>query len=775
MKRSVWANKGWKFHLGEVANGSFKGLDDSGWQEVCLPHDWSVSQPFSRDCSSGTGYLPGGVGWYRLRFKLPKGAQGKRVLATFEGIYKNSRVWINSNYLGKRPYGYSTFSHDITQFLTEGDNVLAVRAEHIDLADSRWFTGAGMTRGVFFTYTDALHFVENGVFAYTVSAEEGRAKLGVDFELSRPARVEFTLLDAQGHMAASGSGEGQNGSVVLEVESPRLWSPDKPALYTLVARALENGEARDEVRITTGLRSLRFDAEQGFFLNGVNMKLKGICVHHDAGTLGAAVPQNVWERRLLKLKEAGVNALRTSHNPPDPGLLDLCDRLGLLVIDEAFDEWEGFKNKWWQGHNVYPPKHFGYADDFPVWHRADLIAMVRRDRNHPCVFQWSIGNEIDYPNDPYVHPLFDSMTGNNDANKPIAERVYDSNKPNADRLAVLARELVAIVREQDSTRSVSSGLAFPELSVRTGFFQALDVAGYNYKEHLYEAHHAEFPDTPILGSENSTRAEAWLPVRDLPYISGQFLWTGIDFLGEARGWPVRVSTAGLMDLAGFEKPLFAQRKALWAAEKTARLAVSEDGQVWHERFCWEGEPGEIKQVACYTNAPSAELFLNGESLGIRESGDLRAARWEVPFKAGELRAVARFADGGTLDNSLHTVEGPLRLELRAVESSLPADGYAVAQVEVCLRDSKGQTACGHDEEIAFGVESGSLLGIENGAPDDLTPYTSPRRRTREGRAIVYLRAGEQAGVMALTAQRGGETARLEIPLHRNEDWEDDDA
>lgn len=765
MNRTQWANTGWKFHLGDIDAGSYKGLDDSGWQDVCLPHDWSVTLPFSRDCSSGTGYLPGGVGWYRLRFTLPEEAQGRRMRVTFEGVYQNARVWINSNYLGKRPYGYSTFSYDISEFLMPGENVLAVRAEHIHLADSRWFTGAGMTRGVFFTHTDTLHFTENGVFVYTKDADEEQAFLTIRWTLSEKGRVSFALLDERGREAAAAEGEGREGTAELRLERPELWSPDCPALYTLRARASgADGKLRDEVTVETGIRTILFDADRGFFLNGRPTKLKGVCVHHDAGALGAAVPQNVWERRLKKLKEAGVNALRTSHNPPDPGLLQLCDRLGLMVIDEAFDEWEGFKNKWWQGHNVYPPRHFGYADDFPQWHREDLLAMVRRDRNHPCVIQWSIGNEIDYPNDPYVHPLFPSMVGNNDANKPAQEFVYDANRPDAGRLTTLARELVGIVKSEDDSRPVSSGLAFPELSTRTGFAQTLDVAGYNYKEHLYEEHHRLYPALPLMGSENGTEAAKWLAIKDLPYISGQFLWTGVDFLGEAKGWPIRVSHPGLLNTAGFEKPLLAQRKALWSDEKTLRLAVGADGQVWHERFAWEGRAGEEKQASCYTNAPRAELFIGGRSLGEKAVGKDCAAHWTLPYEEGLLSAVARWENGSSLQDSLKSPHEARQLALRAVEESAPADGYSTVQVELELQDSEGTPVRSSDREISFTVENGTLMGIENGAIDDLTPYSSHSRSTHEGRLIVYLRCGKTPGRMLLKARSEKLEGDICIPL-----------
>ncbi len=586
MRRQERINADWRFHLGEVENGGYQGLDDGAWARVTLPHDWAVAQPFDQRFASGTGYLPGGVGWYRKHFTVGGDLAGKRVTVTFGGVYKHSRCWINSNYLGMRPCGYSTFRYDITEFLKPGDNVLCVRAENIDLPDSRWFTGSGITRDVTLTVTDQRCFDDDGLFVHTDECGERRAVVTVDWRARAEGEACFALLDASGATVAEASGRGEKGSVQLPVARPQLWSPESPYLYTLRASLTADGAERDRVELRAGIREARFDAERGFFLNCAPMKLMGVCLHHDAGALGAAVPKPVWARRLRKLKAVGCNAIRFSHNPPDPALLDLCDELGFLSIDEAFDEWEGCKNKWWQGHNVYPPKHFGYADDFPAWHEADLTAMLLRDRNHPSVILWSIGNEIDYPNDPYVHPSFETMTGNNDAEKPAQERQYDPNKPNAERLTVVARELAAIVRRVDPTRPVNSALSFPELSVPTGYAAELDVVGFNYKEPLYADTHRAHPEYVLLGTENGHGAEEWLAVKNNAFVCGQFLWTGADFLGEAQGWPVRASQAGLLDLAGFEKPLYYRRQAMWTDAPTAKLAASAGGEVWQETFDW---------------------------------------------------------------------------------------------------------------------------------------------------------------------------------------------
>ena len=737
-------NLDWRFHLGDVVDAGFMGYDDAAWRRVTLPHDWAVEHPFDKCWASGTGYLPGGTAWYRKHFDLPEDVADKRVRVTFLGVYKHAKVWINSNYLGAHAYGYTSFAFDISEFVKPGENVLAVRVEHDEVADSRWYTGSGIDRDVLIEISDRRCFEQWGVFAHTVRADASGAELRVEYRTLGCDSARFALKDACGAEVATAEGPAC-GEVTLTVAAPKLWSPDSPNLYALRCEALAAGEVTDITEIPVGIRVFKFDADTGFTLNGAPLKLKGVCVHHDAGCLGAAVPKTVWERRLRKLKAAGCNALRTAHNPPDTNLLELCDELGLLVMDEAFDEWEGIKNKWWQGHNVYPPKHYGYGEDFAEWHEKDLTSMVLRDRNHPSVIIWSIGNEIDYPNDPYVTPLFNEVLGNNDAGKPAAERMYDPRKPDAGRLAKVAARLTAIVHGLDSTRPVTSALSFPELSNRTGYADQLDIVGYNYREHFYVDDHAKYPGRVLLGSENSHAPEAWYAVRDNDFISAQFLWTGIDFLGECHGWPVRISQAGMLDIAGNEKPLYYQRKALWCAEAFAKLAVGraeeERHGAWGESFRWQGEPGEQKRVSCYTNQPEAELFLNGRSLGKRSIGpnDGCRATWVVPYEPGELRV-----DACGQRDALRTAEKAAELRLSADRAPLRADGMDVAQLEIALLDGEGMPAL--DDTVHVQPRGDlALLGIENGLPDDLTPFTEDYRATKNGRAIAYLRRGRAPG------------------------------
>lgn len=751
MRKNINLNLGWKFYLGDDPNADYMGFDDRAWRDITLPHDWSVEHPFDKRHASGTGYLPGGTAWYRKRFVLTQEDMGKRALLAFGGVYKHSRVYINSSYLGYNANGYSSFTYDISDYIRSGENVISVRVEHEEVADSRWFTGSGIYRDVNLTLSDQCAFEQNGVFVYTQSVKEGTACLAVEYKTTQCDAATFTLIDGTGSTCASVTANGASGTAVLEIPGAQLWSPDSPSLYTLKAEAIKDGSVRDDVEVICGIRTFSMDPDSGFQLNGESMKLRGVCVHHDAGVLGAAVPKDVWRRRLAKMKAAGCNALRTSHNLPDSHLLDLCDEMGLLVMDEAFDEWEGAKNKWWQGHNVYPPKRFGYAEDFPQWHEFDLKTMVLRDRNHPSIIIWSIGNEIDYPNDPYVSPLFDEVLGNNDANKPAAERQYNPLKPDAKRLAIVAAKLTEIVRTYDATRPVTSALAFPELSNRTGYAQALDVIGYNYKEHLYEKDHQDYPSHVIYGSENSHDVGAWRAVLENDYICGQFLWTGIDFLGEAKGWPVRISQAGMMTMAGFEKALYYQRKALWTKTAFVKIAVGDGGGIWDERFAWQGTAGEPRLVSVYTNCERAELFINGRSLGEKVAGlenDCRAV-WTVPYEEGLLEARA----GDTCD-LLKTAGDLTSITLSADKASLRADGQDIWQIEVELHDADGSTTPS-DLPVRIQIDGdATLLGMENGLPDDLTPYFVHERRTRDGKMIAYVRAGLTKGTITLSARVG---------------------
>lgn len=813
-RKQIVLRENWKFHLEEemeeehsrdfhtgspgregylrsaVAGAWYKGFDDSGWRSVTVPHDWSVEQPFSKRYSSGTGYLAGGIGWYRVHFRLPESYRGKSLRVVFDGIYKNSQVWCNSYYLGQRPYGYSTFSYDITHAAAFGDeeNVLSVKVVHTDLADSRWFTGSGITRKVRLVIEEPAHPAEYGVSfrAEQVEPDEtdperrfGRARIVVRHRTDVAeglsgmydfVRIRTALIDAEGEAVLTMedvTGTGGECTLSGTLEQARLWSPEHPYLYTLRtwyrAEGVRPAEEElseeafylaDETRV--GIRGIAFDPDRGFFLNGAETKLKGVCVHHDGGALGAAMEPEVWQRRLEALRECGCNAIRCSHNPHMPELYDLCDRMGFLVMDEAFDEWENAKNKWSTGHNVYPPVHEGYFEAFPAWHKADLRAMVRRDRNHPSVILWSIGNEIDYPNDPYCHPSFASMTGNNDAHKPAAERQYDPGKPNAMRLVSIADKLERIVREEDDTRPVTLAAAFPELSAETGLFRGLDVVGYNYKEHLYGKDHGRFPEKPFLGSENGHGYGAWLAVRDCPYISGQFLWTGIDYLGEARGWPVHGSPAGILTCAGDRKPEFYRRKSFWQKDPVLAIATrraSEGGEDWLPMEShWNYEPGEEILVKVYSNLPKVRLVLEawepggqGGTAGLPVSG-------AEGTEAGESHAEA----AGAVQRASGERRGARQAGNAALQDTAPGSGQgAEARQEIGVLEGYNG-----DGAYCFRVSyrPGTLTAFGYGAPEGAARASLSQACSKDAEPICLGRSTDNEAEPDMARASGADAA-----------------
>lgn len=512
--------------------------------------------------------------------------------------------------------------YDMTPYLKEGDNVLAVRIDHSRYADSRWYTGSGIYRDVWMISAPDIHFAQWGIGWHATSLTDKQAVVAVDMEVEKHVKaagaleVSAALYDAEGTLVAQGrkkvadKAEGiAKETVSLKVKKPRRWNLDAPYLYTLKTELLCDGKRIDGSSTNVGLRTLKFDANKGFALNGEWMKVKGVCLHHDAGVLGAVVPPEVWERRLRNLKEIGVNAIRMSHNPQAPVLYDLCDRMGFLVMDEASDEWEFPKRKWIKGWNVGEPSYDGTFDFFEEWIERDVTDMVRRDRNHPCIFLWSIGNEVDYPNDPYSHPILDGTT----INQPMFGG-YKPDAPDAMRIGKIAKRLAACVRAVDTSRPVTGALAGVVMSNQTEYPEAVDVVGYNYTENRYDEDHATYPDRVIYGSETGVGIEAWHAVRDKEFIFGQFLWTGTDYLGESGRWPSRGLYTGLLDFGSFPKPRGYFRASLWS-EKPVTYIGTYPKHDWVSMDAWDlwnYEPGQLIRVVCYTNAPQARLLLNGK-------------------------------------------------------------------------------------------------------------------------------------------------------------------
>lgn len=753
-----------KFYLGDCPDAWQAWYDDCNWKDVTLPHDWSVSLPFSKDYSSGTGYLAGGIGWYRIHIKPQKSWIGKRISIAFDGVYKNSKVWCNSYYLGNRPNGYISFYYDITnQFNFDAENIIAVQVDHHDISDSRWFTGSGITRKVSLVIEEPVHIVHAGVFFSTPQVSKEYANFQIVNEIinTENTNIHITvtnkIIDKNIVVSSSASSDlnantQKTFNTCGTIQMPQLWSTDCPYLYTLETWiSIKQNDTTIEYIADSkkvGIRSIHFDPNEGFYLNGVNTILKGVCLHHDAGCLGAAASPAVWRRRLQKLKAMGCNAIRMSHNPHMPELYDLCDSMGFLVIDEIFDEWEAPKNKWSTGHNVYPPKHQGYYIDFPQWHQKDITDLVRRDYCHPSIIMWSIGNEIDYPNDPYCHPSFNTMTGNNDANKPVQEREYNPKRPNAKRLAILSRNLTQIVKQNDTTRPVTLAAAFPELSTKLGFIDPIDVVGYNYKEHLYQQSHEQFPNKPFIGSENSHSLNAWKAVTDNPYISGQFLWTGIDYLGEAHGWPIHGSMAGLMTLAGFEKPWYYRRQSFWSNKPMIYIATAyastDVGEFTPVYNLWNYPNGEEVLIKCYTNLKEVEFFINNRSIGTFSKEDKDCICLNLPFEAGTLEAKGIDNSGKTISCSLSTVNTACQIQLKCWEDWEVNDLY---QIEVTLLDNENRPVYSNSSILNVEVENGKLLGIENGDLSDITDYFANYRRAYHGQLLIYIKPEDKSQAM----------------------------
>lgn len=779
-------NRNWRFLLEDSEgltelNYWDKEYEDKDWEKVTLPHDWAVAHPFLKEYSSGTGYLPGGIGWYRHRFKLPKIKSGQKVWIVFDGVYKNSQVWCNNYYMGKWATGYTPFRYDITDQVNFGEieNVIAVKVTHKDIADSRWYTGSGITRNVIIVIDNLLHIEPGSLTFITSNINDNKAEIKINMTLINEldkeldAEVMCKLVDETGATAAVLKSSIEvikykkaDISITGTVNNPNLWSSESPHLYKLLTTVTGGNYEPVVNEQIVGIREFYFDPDKGFFINGKNTLLKGVCIHHDAGCLGAAVAENIWARRLEKFKTMGCNAIRCSHNPHMAELYQLCNRIGFYVIDEAFDEWEGPKNKWLNGHNVYPPGHQGYSEDFPQWHKKDLEALIRRDKNNPSVIMWSIGNEIDYPNDPYCHPLFKEMTGNNDANKPSEERMYNPNRPNMDRMVILAKQLVKIVKKEDKTRPVTMALAFPELSTQIGIMETLDVVGYNYKEDKYELDHKKFPTKPLFGSENSHSYRAWMAARDNDYIAGQFLWTGIDFLGEARGWPIHGSGAGLLTLAGFEKPEYYFRQSLWSIIPMAKLVTAENKKInEYEIFSplWNYQDGEKVIVRCYTNMEQVELFCNNASFGIKKRDKKTGyIEWNINYKPGNLEVKALDNKEDVLD-IIETSSTAQIIDLITWNNKFGTNKKDMVQIEVTVKDALNIPVYNDSTKLFITINGDAeLAGIENGDLSDNTEYSACFRRVYHGKMIIYIRVGRSKDVTISVSGEGLKTAYLAI-------------
>ena len=753
-------NDNWEFILNESPT---LPPSTAGWKKVDVPHDWSIERTPSRDLASCTGYLPGGIGWYRKTFSV-NDKKAKHYIY-FEGVYNRSEVYLNGHLLGKRPNGYVSFMYDLTPYLKAGTNELSVRVDHSRYADSRWYTGSGIYRDVWLISAEETHLAQWGVSyeAKNVTAKSTNIHVSAAIDKGKDATknltIQATLQDADGKtvgkIAPTTSLKGE-----ITLSNPHLWSINTPYLYTLHVDLLADGKVIDQTDTRVGIRSLQFDPNRGFALNGEWMKVKGVCIHHDAGVLGAAVPREVWHHRFVSLKEMGVNAIRMSHNMQAPDVYDLADEMGFLIMDEGSDEWEFPKRKWLKGWNQGTPGYDGTYDFFEEWIDRDIADMVRRDRNHPSVFLWSVGNEVDYPNDPYSHPILDG--GNAGINQPMYGG-YKKDAPRAERIGTIAKRLAAIIRSIDPSRPVTGAMAGVVMSNQTEYPEAVDICGYNYTENRYIEDHKAYPKRIIYGSETSTNLAAWKAVRDNPHIFGHFVWTGYEYLGESGAWPSRGLGTGLIDFAGYLKPRGHFFASLWHTDPVAYIGTqairggnnqwggnnrgNRNGRVNLSIDAWDNwnyQEGQTVRVLCYTNQPYARLLLNDREVGEKKERDDNTGiiYWDIPYEAGTLKVVG-------LDNSGQTTTHyEIRTHGEAAKVTASKLVYAAPSMErpekvfhvlIDIVDAQGIRVLNYRNDVKCEVLSGGkLLGLENANNSDMSAPKQPHKNANRGRLMAYI-------------------------------------
>ena len=783
----------WRFHLGDVDGASQPGYDDSGWRRLDLPHDWAVEGDFSQANPSGVtgGALPGGVGWYRKTFTIDAADKGKRVSVLFEGSYMNTEVFVNGRPLGVRPYGYVSFGYDITPYIKwGGENVVAVRVDNSEQPNSRWYSGCGIYRSVYLVKTAPLHIARWGTYTYSV-VTGGNADLNVettvenDTEKDAGIEIGLKLLDAGGETVAAvkypavAEAEKQTmSSTMLSVGNPHLWDTASPYLYRLVTDIYHSGNVIDSDTVRIGFRTVAFDAEKGFFLNGRNMKINGVCLHHDHGCLGAAFNRRAMQRQLQMMKDMGCNAIRCSHNPPSPEMLDLCDEMGLLVMDEAFDMWRKKKT----AHD--------YARYFDEWHERDLRDFVMRDRNHPSVFMWSIGNEI-------LEQWPDADAGSlsaEDANLILNKGHELGSADGMSANSLLALHLAGIVRGLDSTRPVTAGCNEPSVNNHVLKSGALDVVGYNYHNGNVASVPENFPGMPFLITESNsalatrgyyrmpsdttfvwpywdkpfsdpsfscssydnchvpwgnTSEETFCIVSGNDFVSGQFVWTGFDYLGEPSpyGWPARSSYFGLVDLAGIPKDSYYLFQSEWS-----------DTSVLHLFPHWNWTSGQDVDMWCYYNdADSVELVVNGKSAGFsKKTGSRRHAEWRVRYEPGMVEAVA-WKDGKAVRRkTIRTAGSPAQVRLTPDRREIAADGRDLSYVTVEILDKDGNLCPDADNLVKFEVKgSGFIAGVDNGSQTSMERFKDNKRKAFYGKCMLVVQNNGKAGRISVRAVAEG--------------------
>ena len=759
-------DKGWLFILGDSAQMATPAYNDSHWRKLSLPHDWAIEGDFyaGNPSGAGGGALPGGIGWYRKHFLLDCEAEpGGRYFIEFDGVYMNSTVYVNGQEVGHRPYGYSSFEYDITKYLKRGDNVIAVKVDNSDQPNSRWYSGCGIYRHVWLTKTNAVHVKHWGVHVQT-DAKTGQIKVEADVE-GNNYKVRNTVYNASGK------------EVGLKVKNPHLWSVEDPYIYKVRTQVLVGGKVVDEVWTTTGFRDFKFDAETGFWLNGKNFKLNGVCEHHDFGCLGAAVNEDAMHRKLSKLKAMGVNSIRSSHNPPAPELLNMCDTMGIIVMDESFDMWRRKKTAG------------DYARFFEEWHERDLTDLILRDRNHPSILMWSIGNEV---LEQWSSADADELTLEQ-ANLILNAGHDASTLAHGEEMSpnsLLTRHLADIVKRYDTTRPVLAGCNEPDPNNHLFKSGAIDIIGFNYHHQWVKDVPKNFPGKPFIFSESvsalqtrgyykmpsdeitwapqewwlpytdpsymcsaydnmhaswsSTHEETWDVVKHNAFVGGQYIWTGFDYIGEPTpyGFPARSSYFGVIDLAGFPKDTYYMYQSEWTTKPVLHLFPH-----------WNWLEGQQIDMWCYyNNADEVELFINGKSQGVRrKTGEQPEGRydmhntkaklnseyhvgWRVTFNPGEVKVVAR-KDGHVVgEQTIKTAGAPARIRL-----SKDYQGKNTTFITAEVVDKDGNLCPWADDMIYFISEGdGKILGTDNGCQTSMENFKAPQRKAFFGKCMVVV-------------------------------------
>jgi beta-galactosidase len=731
---------GWRFFKGDAQGAEQMNFADAPWRSLDVPHDWSIEGPYDRNniTGRGGGYLPGGVGWYRKTFTLEESLAKKLFFIEFDGVMANSDVWINGYHLGKRPSGYIGFQYELTGHLNFGKdkiNVIAVRADNTVQPASRWYTGAGIYRHVRLIITSPVHIAHWGSFISTPNVSVEKATIQVQTSVTNRSSAATTItlqtniIGVDGNI--SGSSEttrkisNTNDETIIskiEILKPLLWDVDSPHLYKAATKIWVDKRQVDEVTTSFGILDAKFDAATGFWLNGKNIKIKGVCLHHDGGAIGAAVPLSVWKRRLELLKETGVNAIRTSHNPPAPEFLDLCDQMGFLVMEETFDTWDAKKTHAENGYNLY----------FDNWWEKDTRDMVMHDRNHPSIIIYSVGNEI-----------------HDDLNDSTGFRKYKMQQE--------------LIHSLDGTRPVTMALFRPALShvYDNGFANMMDVVGQNYRENELIAAHESNPQRKVLGTENRQEQAAWIAIRDHPFMSGQFLWTGFDYLGEAD-WPAVVNGQGLYDRTGAARALAWQRKSWWS-NKPMVYVMRKQGNAGSGDWISDWSPTDIDtydeaQLQVFSNCDEVELILNNRSLGVksRPNDDASPRTWTVTFQKGMLKAIAKNNGKIVAEQELKTAGPPAKIALTADRSDIENSWDDVAYIRATVTDENGIPCLNADNKIKFNIRGpGIIAAVDNADLTSAEPFIAKERWAYKGSCIVIIKANANAGDITVSANADG--------------------